>query len=106
MGKDGLGHLADILEDDVLVVSPKHAATVSNLIVLVDCQGTLAFFFIEEPATTAPDIGFLHLVDKACEFEAFAYCLVSYIAHSSFLLFSCFFPPRSAMNSIALSHGM
>ncbi len=87
MGKDGLGDFADVLEDDVLVVSPKHAATVANLIVLVDCQGTFAFFFIEEPAATAPDIGFLHLVDKACEFEAFAYRSEWFIGHASSLLF-------------------
>ena len=54
MGKDGLGHFADVLEDDVLVVFPKPRYAVACQFPVVPSHGAHAFVFIEKGAAFAP----------------------------------------------------
>ena len=54
MGKDGLRHFADVLEDDVLVVFPKPRYAVACQFSIVPSHGAHAFVFVEKGAAFAP----------------------------------------------------
>ena len=53
MGKDGLGHLTDVLEDNVLVVFPIPRYAVACQFSVVPSHGAHAFVFVEKGAAFA-----------------------------------------------------